>query len=147
MLRLPNVGRALAGAAKGSLASSNTGKTRVCVCVYAHLCPCGYVVFGVGAHTCRCQLHYIALQETLYIHIFCIHFIRETELNSSKSGQFVSTSSAYTSACCQQHGGSVCGWETSGGGAWNYRAAGVEQQNILLKIKLLLCIFLSIYHH
>lgn len=34
MLRLPSVGRALAGAAKGSLAPSNTGNVCECVCVY-----------------------------------------------------------------------------------------------------------------
>lgn len=29
-----------------------------------------------------------------------------------------------SSAGCQQHGGSVCGWKTCGGGAWNHCAAG-----------------------
>lgn len=38
MLRLPTVGRALAGAAKGSLTPSNTSKT--CVCLHTHLRLC-----------------------------------------------------------------------------------------------------------
>ena len=40
MLRLPNVGRALAGAAKSSLAPSNTGKTRVCLSGYSTHSKC-----------------------------------------------------------------------------------------------------------
>lgn len=51
----------------------------------------------------------------------------------------MSTFSAYFCACGQQHGGSVCRWETSGGGAWNYRAAGTQQQIILFQSSVLHC--------
>ena len=40
--------------------------------------------------------------------------------------------SAYISAGCQQHGGSVCGWETSGGGARNHCPPGERHQIHLL---------------
>lgn len=49
MLRLPTVGRALAGAAKGSLAPSNTGMTCVCACVCLCVCTCTVNVF---VHLC-----------------------------------------------------------------------------------------------
>lgn len=53
---------------------------------------------------------------------------------SKKCALCVSTYSAYSSACCQQHGGSVRGREAAGGGAWNYCAAGKKEVAVIFYI-------------
>lgn len=125
MLRLPTVSRALAGAAKSSLAPSNTGKT--CMCVLYIFYVCVHVCQGRGCLQSR--INKMAQYGTL----FFFYTYNQTRTNITKSDLFMSTFSAYFRACSQQHGGSVCRWETSGGGAWNYRAAGTQQQIILFQ--------------
>lgn len=52
----------------------------------------------------------------------------------------------HRSAGCQQYGGSVCGWETCGGRAWNHSAAGKKTVHYFSNVMVLLlyaacCIF------
>lgn len=68
MLRLPTVGRALAGAAKSSLAPSNTGSTdSVCVCK-------SYILFVCSLLFCVSFLNFYLLN-SVFCHLDTRHYL------------------------------------------------------------------------
>lgn len=132
MLRLPLVGRTVARAAKGSLAPSTTGNihyflkifsSSFITVIFSQICNrftnvtifylCLHPAFNNSVYSSiRLICHGSSVENMFFLYIFF--------LNSS--------------AGCQQHGGSVCGWKTCGGGAWNHCAAGEKMAQCFISV-------------
>lgn len=113
MLRLPHVGRTVARAAKGSLAPFTTGN------VHRSL---NFSVLHLPYISLYCNRYclYPAFENSVYNSAESICQGSPNCLKYSLCNMFC----FHRSAGCQQYGGSVCGWETCGGRAWNHGAAG-----------------------
>lgn len=108
----------------------------VCVCIKDEVGP--IVIAGINQscvwwHIGKCSLsHIISRRVSGPVPIlFCFEEILQHILPSLTVNARLLLS-AYFCASCQQHGGSVCGWEAGGGGARDHRAAGTPAATLVL---------------